>query len=147
MSIRIATIDDVSSICRLVTSLSHFYLHEDTVELPYWFAKTLREEAFKQRIENSDYLNAVYTVDHKVVAYISLQGAQHLYHLFVAEQYQGRGISRLLWQYLIDITASDYYTLRSSLYAVPVYKRFGFVESGDVGEKEGIGFQPMELCL
>jgi predicted GNAT family N-acyltransferase len=42
-------------------------------------------------------------------------------------------------------TQSNRFTLRSSLYAVPIYKRFGFSESGPVGTKDGISFQPMEL--
>ncbi|WP_425475087.1 GNAT family N-acetyltransferase [Brenneria uluponensis] len=37
------------------------------------------------------------------------------------------------------------YTVRSSIYAVPIYKKLGFKESESVTSKEGIRFQPMVL--
>lgn len=38
----------------------------------------------------------------------------------------------------------DTTSVRSSIYAVPVYKRFGFLESGPAGSKDGVSFEPME---
>ena len=39
------------------------------------------------------------------------------------------------------------FTVNSSLNAVPVYQRFGFVANGPVVQKHGIAFQPMLLQL
>lgn len=147
MKVRGAIKDDASSLCTLVISLSHFYLENDQDELPSWFRETLTQEAFLNRIESDDYHNFVYEDQGKVIGYLSMKGNRHLYHLFVSEPYQGKGISRQLWNHVMIECVSDIYTLRSSLFAVPVYKRFGFKVSGDAEEKEGIGFQPMELSL
>ncbi len=76
-----------------------------------------------------------------------MRGGCHLFHLFVAETHQGKGISRALWNYAISGAKPKEYTLRSSLYAIPVYQRFGFTEYGAVEQKEGIVFQPMRRVL
>lgn len=145
MEIRIAVKDDVIKIESLVASLSHFYLKNKDAELPKWFANSITDAAFSKRIEASEYANFVYALKGEIVGYISMKSGSHLYHLFVAEPHQGKGISRELWEFTAKMYVSHTYTLRSSLNAVPVYKRFGFLESGAASEKDGIGFQPMEL--
>ncbi|MFY0665521.1 MAG: GNAT family N-acetyltransferase [Natronospirillum sp.] len=50
----------------------------------------------------------------------------------------------MLWAAAIQGFSASIFTVRSSLFAVPVYERFGFVASGPVGTKDGISFQPME---
>jgi predicted GNAT family N-acyltransferase len=40
---------------------------------------------------------------------------------------------------------SSHFVVRSSIHAVPVYEKFGFVIKGPVSVKDGIAFQPMEL--
>jgi len=145
MNIRVANKHDVADICNLVKSLSHFYLESDENELPDWFSETLTEGAFLNRILNDEYHNFIYKIRGDVAGYLSLKGNSHLYHLFVSEVHQGQGISRHLWNHAMNEYTSEVYTLRSSLFAVPIYKKFGFKAVGEVGEKDGIGFQPMEL--
>jgi GNAT superfamily N-acetyltransferase len=145
MNIRVANKHDVPDICNLVKSLSHFYLESGESELPNWFSETLTKDSFLKRVLNDEYHNFVYEIEGKVEGYLSLKGNSHLYHLFVSETHQGKGISRSLWTHAINECASELYTLRSSLFAVPIYKKFGFKVVGEAGEKDGIGFQPMEL--
>lgn len=145
MSIRQATESDVTEISNLVTSLAHFYLDKPENELPTWLSQTLTEHAFSQRLSNSDFINFVYEQNSKIIGYISLKKPNHLYHLFVLEEFQGKGISRLLWEHLKNNVQCGYFTLRSSIYVVPVYKKFGFSELGEIGTKDGVSFQPMEL--
>jgi predicted N-acetyltransferase YhbS len=145
MSIRQATEADVIEVSTLVKSLAHFYLDEPENELPAWLSQTLTEKAFTERLSNGGYTNFVYEQNNKIIGYIALKKPNHLYHLFVLEQFQGKGISRLLWEYVKNSGQHASFTLRSSVYAVPIYKRFGFCESGQIGMKDGVSFQPMEL--
>jgi len=145
MSIREATEQDVSQIAELVASLAYYYLNDPRDELPQWFSETLSLSAFSSRVSSPEYLNFVFDQAGVITGYISIKGQTHLYHLFVSEMSQGKGIARLLWRHAKERCQSDNFTLRSSIYAVPVYKRFGFSESGLVGIKDGISFQPMEL--
>ena len=147
MNIRVAVKDDAIKISNLVASLAHFYLNNKEIDLPQWFNKTLTKDEFIRRIASSEYSSFVYELDGEVIGYIAMKGSSHLFHLFVAEKHQGKGLSRELWQFAISVCVSNVYTLRSSLYAVPIYKKFGFVESETAKDKDGIGFQPMELLI
>ncbi len=144
MHIRKATLQDVYAVQKLVESLAGFYITGDTSNLPHWFQETLAEAEFARRFSSDAYLNLIGVVDGETVGYISMKDKSHLYHLFVAQAEQGKGFGRALWQNALQYCPADRVTLRSSLYAVPVYKRFGFVESGPADERDGIGFQPME---
>ncbi|MFT5707137.1 MAG: GNAT superfamily N-acetyltransferase [Oceanospirillaceae bacterium] len=145
MSIRAAKKNDVINISNLVASLSHCYLKNTGSDLPEWFDQTLTNSAFSKRIEDTDYSNFVYEIEGEIIGYIAIKGCSYLFHLFVSEKHQGEGLSRELWEFATKVCVSNIYTLRSSLYAIPVYRKFGFIESGPTGEKDGIGFQPMEL--
>ncbi len=147
VTIRIATKSDVVDIRRLVGSLTHFYLTDKDLIIPDWFEKTITEQQFLKRIESPDYSNYVYEINDQIVGYIAMKGTNHLYHLFISEDQQGNGFSKVLWEHASNECASDTYTLRSSIYAIPVCKAFGFTESGSIKEKDGIGFQAMELCM
>lgn len=147
MLIRKARLTDAKALAKLVYSLSHFYLQNDTDQLPDWFIKPMTEKAFNARLMSDNYTNLLCEVDSKIVAYISMRGENHLHHLFVDEAHQGKGIARHLWNTVMNLCPSTEYSLRSSTYAVPVYEKFGFEISGDVTEKEGIQFQPMKLMV
>ncbi|PKM17880.1 MAG: GNAT family N-acetyltransferase [Gammaproteobacteria bacterium HGW-Gammaproteobacteria-15] len=145
MSIRTANSSDAPRLRSLVSDLSRFYLRDPDAPLPTWLASSLSEAEFLDRLSGNDYYNYVYELDGEVVAYISIKRPGHLYHLFVVELHQGQGIARLLWEHTAKLLDDCTYTVRSSLNAIPVYKRFGFVESASVGEKDGVLYQPMEL--
>lgn len=145
MSIRKAINRDAPRLRSLVTDLARYYLRDPGSKLPDWLASSLREAEFVARLTSNDYCNYVYVLDGQVVAYISIRRPGHLYHLFVAASHQGEGIGRLLWEYASKQTKVCTFTVRSSMNAVPVYKRFGFVESAPAGEEDGVLYQPMEF--
>ncbi|WP_127556932.1 GNAT family N-acetyltransferase [Saccharospirillum alexandrii] len=144
MSIRAAINVDVPAVSSLVKALAHYYLDGSGETLPSWLEDTLTHEAFLARLSDADYLNLVFEVSGAIVGYISVKKPGHLYHLFVAEEFQGQGISRSLWEHVKRQSQCSRFSVRSSIHAVPVYKRFGFLESGPVGSRDGVSFQPME---
>ncbi|RKF19776.1 GNAT family N-acetyltransferase [Alginatibacterium sediminis] len=145
MFIRVAQKGDAHQISHLIKSLSHFYLNKPNTDLPSWLTDTLTKSAILKRIGSDEFSNFVCESSGEIIGYIAMKGNDYLYHLFVSKMHQGKGISRKLWRYATQICVSDVYTLRSSLFAVPVYKKFGFIEVGSAGEKDGIGFQLMTL--
>ncbi|MEP4547416.1 MAG: GNAT family N-acetyltransferase [Saccharospirillum sp.] len=147
MSIRAAINVDVPAVSILVKSLAHYYLDGSGETLPSWLEDTLTHEAFLARLTDADCLNLVFDVSGAIVGYISVKKPGHLYHLFVAEGFQGKGISRLLWEQVKRQCRCNSFTVRSSIHAIPVYSRFGFTESGPVGTRDGVSFQHMECEL
>ncbi len=140
MTIRVATKNDVADIRRLVVSLAHYYLMDKQNALPDWFESTLTAIDFDRRIESPEYSTFECELEEAIVSYIENKADNHL---FVSEQQQGKGVARTLWQHAKSVCVSNTYTLRSSLYAIPAYKRLCFVEPDVITEKDGIYFQPM----
>ncbi|MDB4837636.1 GNAT family N-acetyltransferase [Marinomonas sp.] len=153
MPIRQATVKDAKAIQVLVLSLSYFYLSDKVTVLPKWFAKTLELSEFEHRLSSSEFNTFVYGEGGEIGGYIAIkqvkkQGAKesrHVYHLFVSAAHQGKGIAKQLWNTATLHSDIKHYTVRSSLNAVPVYKRFGFMEDGAVSSKDGICYQTMTL--
>ena len=146
MDIRSATHTDAQGIQELTLSLSHFYLDGKNKALPRWLESNLKLNEILARIESPQFENYICESDGKVVGYLSIKEGAHLYHLFVDEKFQGQGLSRKLWEHGKRLASSNAFTLRSSLFAVPVYKQFGFIEDGCVLKKDGVSFQPMILA-
>lgn len=144
MHIRKVEKDDVENIQKLVLTLSNFYLKSKDDELPLWFSTALSTQAFLTRIESPDYKSYVYENEAGIVGYIAIKDNSYLQHLFVSEACHRQGICKLLWQYALQYLDSTI-SVRSSVYAIPVYKKLGFIESGSLAEKDGILFLPMEF--
>jgi GNAT superfamily N-acetyltransferase len=147
ISTRRADKDDAKHLRDLVSSLSHFYLPQDNLKLPHWFLASIGIEQFEARLKNIDFTNIVAEIDNCVVGYISIQENNHLYHLFVSQKYQRKGIARQLWSEAQKTCLSSKYTVNSSIYAIPVYEKFGFVAVGSTSEKDGIKYQLMEFTI
>ena len=147
MSIRKAEVGDASKLGALASSLTHFYLADKDSSLPLWLVNTLHISEFENRLSSTEFVNFVFTQDEAILGYISIKGKCHLYHLFVSEEYHGRGVARKLWEHATACVGSERYTVRASIYSVPVYKRFGFKNSESVASIDGVMFQPMVLKL
>ena len=147
MSIQKAGVADAEEIKVLVSSLSHFYLEDQSAALPDWLSATLTTSAFVNRLSSADFDNFVYIKNDSIVGYLSFKEQSHVYHFFVSEDHHGEGISRALWRHATSLITADVYTVRSSIYAVPVYKRFGFKVVEPAASKDGVGFQLMQLVL
>lgn len=143
--IRAATTTDAVAISELIGSLAHRFCDAPDAIVPDWFRQSVRPPVIAARLDDRGFRNYVYVDDNRVVGYIAIRNDQHLYYLFVAEGYQGRGLARRLWEHARSASGSDRFVVRSSSYAVPVYEKFGFVINGPVSVKDGIAFQPMEF--
>lgn len=144
MEIRSAATDDAVSLSRLVLELVDSALVGGQGPVPTWLTDSLTVDVFSHRLASADYVQFVCEVDGKLIGYIALKGVHHLYHLFVDPQYHRRGIARRLWQHLLANSPSDFYFVRSSLSAVPVYHRLGFQKNGPTKREHGIVVQPMK---
>ncbi len=73
----------------------------------------------------------------------------HLSLFFVGRDYQNRGVGRMMFAYALRKIKKDHpeekvITVNSSPYALAVYKRLGFVQTGERQQKNGIISYPME---
>jgi len=102
----------------------------------------------------SNYFDAGYEyhvaeLNGEIIGVVGIKENAHLYHLFVADSQQGKGLSRTLWELARDACLANgnqgKFTVNSALNAADVYLKFGFVPVCGVREKLGVKDMPMEL--
>ena len=83
----------------------------------------------------------------RIVGFVGVRDNKHLYHLFVANDFQRQGLARRLWTVARDecIAAGNpgTFTVNSSNKAVAVYERLGFVRTGPMKDDDGVMYNPM----
>ncbi len=148
MKIRLATIEDAPAISALLCSLSKAFI-----------AQALSEEAADRLLGSMDtasireyiasgYRYHVAEEGGEIVGAAAVKENRHLYHLFVSERYQGRGIARDLWEAAkaASLAAGNpgRLTVNSSLGAAGLYEKWGFVKMSDAVDKSGVVSVPMK---
>ena len=66
---------------------------------------------------------------------------------FVDKSSQAKGIGKKLMSIVIDDNENSFITVNSSSYAVPIYKKIGFIKTEEEKEQDGLKFTPMKLIL
>lgn len=93
-----------------------------------------------------------YFIDDKIVGVISVRDISHISLLFVDENYHRKGIAKEMFAFLLSYLQDNFpeektVTVNSSPYAVQVYKKLGFVQTGNQIEKDGIIFVPLKYSI
>jgi len=87
----------------------------------------------------------------EVVAVVGVRDNAHLYHLFVKEEYQGRGLAIQLWELVknecLSQGNSGVFTVNSAVNAAQLYRKLGFIDQSEIRERGGIKDIPMLLTI
>lgn len=108
-----------------------------------------REKAFWAVINDKDFLNDLIAygayIEDRLIGVIATrnQGA-HIALFFVDGEYQRRGIGRALFNTILRENNASTVTVNSSVFALPIYKRLGFIQTDEMCMKDGIKYIPME---
>jgi len=153
--IRVAEREDADDISELVGGLAAAFLLDPDAGDDAPILRSFTPEAIARYVTGEQYRYYVADIGGRIVGVSALRddsGVFHLFHLFVAAEWQGLGISSRLWATVRDAALDDgelprdaAFTVNSALGAVPVYERFGFAAVGPKVEKNGIAFVPMKL--
>ena len=78
---------------------------------------------------------------------VAVRDGTHLFHLFVVSEFLRQVFARRLWAHAVQEAQSagrdEAFNVNSSLFAVQVVERLGFVVCGDRVEQHGMAFVPM----
>lgn len=110
------------------------------------FAKVAAQQAFAERMMG-DNLMLVGVAEGALTGLIELKEGRHVAMLFVAPDWQRRGVGQRLMNAALEHARADVVTVSASLGSVAAYERYGFALAGDVGEFAGLVYQPMEKRL
>jgi GNAT superfamily N-acetyltransferase len=140
--------DDTAAVAALLRALARQFIVHEFLQAP---ASTFLRENDQASIARNLANGFVYHVadsDGVIAGFVGMRERQHLFHLFVGTPWQGRGVSRLLWdrarETALAAGGAPPFTVNASNYAVPAYERLGFVRSAPMQEKNGILFNPMQ---
>lgn len=149
MNIRPATIADAEAISALIVELSAPFYTSATRAGAEPFLASVSADSQRRNLSAPNFSYYVAESSGELVGVVALRDKSHLFHLFVAPQFQRAGLATRLWRIVkaeaLAAGNPGQFTVNSSLNAVPVYERFGFVRKGDVQYMHGISFQPMHL--
>jgi N-acetylglutamate synthase-like GNAT family acetyltransferase len=85
----------------------------------------------------------------EVAGVVGVRNNSHLYHLFVKEKFEGKGISRQLWEIAkaecIANGNKGEFTVNSAVNAEGVYLKFGFKRVDGIRNRNGMVDIPMTL--
>jgi len=143
ISFRPANGADAIAISLLIHSLAG-YIEDGSVN-PHEesYLGTITPEAIAARIVAPGFSYLVAEDHSGVCGVAALRDSRHVYHLFVRQELHRQGLARALWEQLRNSSDSSYFTVNSSLFAVPVYLRLGFVCAGARQSRNGVTVQPM----
>jgi len=149
MQIRRATIEDAAAISDLIRPLAERYIaNEFSPEGAANLLASMEADAIEGYLA-SGYEYHVAEEDGMLVGVVGVRDNSHLYHLFVADEFRGRGFARELWRVARDACRAagnvGEFTVNSSRFAVAMYRKFGFVETGPPETKNGVTSVPMKL--
>jgi len=149
MPIRFATTSDAKVIAKLIIDASLSVKEQDFSARGWaYLESTITAKAVSEKIQSQSYIALIYESDAACVGYIAMQNFEKIDHMFVLPEHRHKGMAKKLWRKAQRVCAENgnasYYWVRSSSYALPVYKSFGFRASGDREEVNGISFEFME---
>ncbi|WP_075497837.1 GNAT family N-acetyltransferase [Moritella viscosa] len=151
MIIRKANLDDVNEISQLIALLVVKYiLPTCSKEGGLLILNSVAPNCISNYLD-AGYVYHVAELNGELIGVVGMKENTHLYHLFVADSQQGKGLSRTLWELARDVCLANAnegkFTVNSALNAADVYLKFGFVPVSGVRERAGIKDMPMELTL
>jgi len=151
VTIRLATCSDAHDISTLIYSQwDHRTATPAEQPAPEFFAG-FAPETIKEHIGSVRYRYFVALVEGQLVGVLGIRDSERIMHLFVAESYQRRGIARALWSRAKSELMADggdvSVVTNSSIYAIPVYERFGFKAIGPHVERAGVTYVPMQFVI
>jgi GNAT superfamily N-acetyltransferase len=148
MIFRLAKPADATPISDLIMSFRHLLTVDPDGSGAGEFFASVSAEAERKYISSDRYCFVVAEAGGKLVGFIAMRDRTHLFHLFVAPEYQRRGLARELWRQGCEATgphrAGTEFTVNSSLPAMPVYERFGFHQAAPPVHQSGVAFVPMK---
>ena len=106
--------------------------------------------SFKEFIEDKEILMTLeffgaYEQDELKGVIATNENRKHICCFFVKAKYHRQGIGRKLWEYVLNHSEKNVFTVNSSPYAVPIYHKLGFVDTNTEQLADGMRYTPMKF--
>lgn len=108
------------------------------------FLSATTAEALAERLSDGRFARVAWKGG-KPVGYLEIGNNGHVHLFFTDKEHIGQGIGRRLFDLVLAEGRWARLTVRSSPYAIPIYKHLGFAATGNRETRDGITFLPMAL--
>lgn len=143
-TIRLALEADVSDIAELIYFTSVACCFGPMQPCPKWYEESVQPSHIANLIKSEKMVWLVAIQEQKLAGVLAVSDKSHVKYFFVHPIFQKLGVGNKLWKSARDKGAlSDAMTVRSSLFAVPVYQRLGFKAVEPPKTFKGMDYQTM----
>lgn len=144
-AIRAAHAADASAISALLLqSLPQLVDDPDAPSLTA-FRSSLQPQATLERLVAPAFEHWVAIDAAGLCGFVAIRERTHLFHLFVREDAQRRGIAQTLWATVRASRPMASFTVNASTNAIAFYARLGFSPTAPEQAAQGLRFRPMAL--
>lgn len=126
-------------------SLAHFFTLDPLGQGAEDFLQSPQPDAVAARLATASFATCVaITAAGELAGVIVVRDGSHLFHLFVAEPFQGEGWARRLWLHALShLVRGTRVTVNASPFAQGFYEQMGFIATGPSVQTRGVAFVPM----
>lgn len=144
LQIRGAEQIDAQDVSTLIYATSQACCFTKELPCPGWFEESVNADHISQCINDTEMEWLVAVEDIRLVGVLAVSGRNHIKYFFVHPSCQSRGIGKALWDAADQKGVfGESLVVRSSLNAVPVYERLGFVKVDSPKYFNGLHYQVM----
>lgn len=131
MYIKPLVLNDIAVASRLIESVSDEYSKDDFSEEGYIrFKEKVLNAGMRKNMEDG-FLYWGMIENEGLIGVIAIKPPFHLFNLFVHKEHQRRGVAQALWEHVLIQLKPQSITVFSSSHAIGLYKKLGFVSSGN----------------
>lgn len=140
--------DIAPAVAMLRVLAQRYIVHESTPEEAAAFLEANNAQAMRGFLAGP-YVYHAAIIGGALAGFVAVREHKHLYHLFVASVWHGRGIARALCdvarRHALAAGGDGSLTVNASSFAVPVYESMGFVRTAPLQSVKGLQVNPMRL--
>jgi len=142
--VRVAKATDAEMISSVILETSMLCCFNEDEPCPEWYKESIQETKIRAHIESNENDWLVATDENEIIGVLSVSQNIYVKYFFVLPKYQGVGIGKLLWNEAIRKTIiGSEVSVRSSICAIPVYEKLGFVKTEKAAKFKGMAYQSM----
>ncbi len=142
--IRQALEADASDIAELIYTTSVACCFTPEQPCPDWYRESVQPSQIANLLKSEQVVWLVAVQKQTLAGVLAVSDKNHVKYFFVHPAYQKLGIGKQLWHFALRTGAlGNSLTVRSSLFAVPVYERLGFTATEPPKTFNGMYYQTM----
>jgi len=144
LEIRHALEADASDVAELIYSTSVACCFTSEQPCPEWYKNSVLPSQIANLLKSEQMVWLVAIQEQTLAGVLAVSDKSHVKYFFVHPAYQKLGIGRQLWHFALHRGGlGNSLTVRSSLFAVPVYERLGFIAVEPQKTFNGMHYQTM----